>query len=118
MSGIYPILQLNKLIKDNTGVEINGTSMSASITGEVLDLSETIGFCLQADWSGAPVGNIITEGSLNGTSFFQIESKPTGGAAGTHGLNFERAHFPFLRIRFDRSSGTGALTLKISAKRL
>lgn len=105
-----PIFQLNKKIFDQS-------SMSTSLTSEVLDIAELVGYCIHAIWTGTPNGQIRVQGSNDGTNFVNISTQNTGGSSGQYLLNVEHAHYRYLRLFYNRTGSTGALDCYVSGKR-
>jgi hypothetical protein len=91
-------------------------SMGVSLMSQVIDISEVVGYCVHAIWSGTPTGQIITEGSNDGVNFVSVNQQNTAGAAGQHLLNVEHQHYRYVRIRFNRVSGSGLLDCYVSGK--
>lgn len=108
-----PVFLLNELV-------FNDSSMATSLTSAILDLGEATGYACHFVWSGTPVGSVVTSGSnflddLN--SFTEVDSQLTASAAGNHLLNVERCHYRYIQISYERTSGTGTLKARVSAKR-
>lgn len=97
--------------------EIEDGDMSGNLSSSIIDISEVTGYCVHAIWSGAPVGNLLIEGSNDSSNFVAVNTQATGGASGQHLLNVEKIHYRYLRVRFSFTSGTGTLNCYISAKR-
>lgn len=108
-----PIFILNDLIFDDE-------SMASDLESVILDLGEAVGFCVHSVWTGSPDGDVIVQVSNfldDSSSFVDIDTQATGGAAGKHILNVEHAHYRYIKVIFDRTSGSGSLKCRVSAKR-
>ena len=110
MSNALPLFVLNKQLFTNS-------LMTSTLTSEVVDLAETLGYAIHAIWTGTPTGTLSIQGSNDGLSFVQIDSVATGGVAGQHLLNVEKHHYRYVRVVYTFSSSTGSLNLYISGKR-
>lgn len=116
---------------------ISSGSMSGSLTSSITCIKrmDNIGLVLVA--TGTPEGTVIvecssdfrtnsdgTDGSvINAGSWFPLNVLDTtgaspafSGAAKTIGIDLNQIPFPFIRVRYVRSSGTGTLNAYISAK--
>lgn len=105
-----PVFVLNKQI-------FTGQSMTSTVSSEIIDLAETLGYAVHSIWTGTPVGAISTQGSNDGVNFVEIDSANTSGAAGQHLLNVEKHHYRYVKIEYIATSSTGSLTTYISGKR-
>ncbi len=110
MSNALPLFILNKQLFTNT-------VMTSTLTSEIVDLAETLGYAIHAIWTGTPTGTLSIQGSNDGVNFVQIDSIATGGTAGQHLLNVEKHHDRYVKIVYTFSSSTGVLNLYISGKR-
>jgi len=110
MSNALPIFVLNRQLFTNQ-------SLSSTVSSDIVDLAETLGYAIHAIWTGAPVGDISVQGGNDGINFVEIDSVATGGVSGQHLLNVEKHHYRYVRIQYISTSGTGSLTLYISGKR-
>lgn len=93
-------------------------ALTGDFSSDGVEVSEVGGFALHCFWTGTPTGDLIAEGSNDGTNFVTIVSQAVGGAAGQWLLNIERQHYRFMRLSYDFTSGTGALTAILSAKNI
>jgi hypothetical protein len=101
-------------------VIING-AMTATIHSISLDVKEAIRLSAQVSWVGAaPVGSILIEGSLDNVLFnTDPETIPfaLSGASGSTLIKISNVSYPFVRLSYVFTSGTGTLNVSISAKR-
>lgn len=111
MSNITPIFVVNKQL-------FNAEVMGSNLTSEVIDISELTGFAIHSIWTGSPVGNLLVQGSNDGTNFYTIDTHAAGGALGQHIYNAAGQHYRYVRLAYTYTSGTGALTSYISGKRI
>lgn len=109
---MLPILLFNKIILDEVSLGSNQTS-------DVVDVSETVNFTLQAVWSSGstPVGTLSFQASLDGTNFTEISNSAVSGSSGSVLFNAQNCGYVYFRCVYTRSSGSATLTVKISAKR-
>lgn len=99
----------------------NHVIIAQSMTGNILsggiDLSNVLGYAVQAVWSGTPVGNIIIKGSNDGLNFTTVSTTAVGGAAGSLLVNNDGIHYNTLQVSYAFTSGTGTLDVTVSAKK-
>ncbi len=107
---------------------VNAGNMGSSITSAPQQLTEMAMACIQAVFTGTPngtfklqvstthkqdaQGNIITEGTwtdYTGSSQAIV-------AAGDFAWNLSTTPYPFVRLVYTRSSGTGTLNVTINGK--
>jgi hypothetical protein len=103
-----PIFQLNEHV-------LNSSSMAATVTSTIVDLSEVIGYAVHSIFTGAPVGSISTQASNDGINFVEVDTHAVS-AAGQYMLNIPRSHYRYVKISYIRTSGTGVLNTFISGK--
>jgi hypothetical protein len=99
----------------------NSTLMNAvAVSGTTTYHSSSLGLdtirnaALQISWTGAMVGTLVVEGSVDGVSFFDIgASIPTQPAGTPSGdlLNIVDVGFRYLRVSYTNASSTGSLTV-------
>jgi len=107
------------------GTAINGTSMGASITSDQVPLSFEDNVGLQVVWTGTPTGTLDVQISLDptnlgwqsipSTSFVPTPAIPSG-SAGSNYYELMQTTAAFIRLVYTRTSGTGTLKAKITAK--
>lgn len=97
---------------------ITAASMGADVTGTALDVAEATQVAVQSVWSAgsSPVGAMIVEVSNDGTNFTSIDSQAVSGNTGSLIYNSNVVGYRYIRAFYDRTSGSGTLTVKISAK--
>lgn len=109
---------------------VNGGDMSqATITSDVTDIRYLDNISIQCIFTGTPTGSFALEGSLNyykingavqntGTwTPITLSSTPAAsGSAGNILLDLNQLSFPYIRIVYTKTSGTGTLNVYISGK--
>lgn len=112
---------------------INGDGdMSADITSPVTDIRFIDNVALLLKWTGTPVGTFAVQGSVdyvaalpnasrvaNAGTWTSLTLSPTPSAAGSADhvlIDLPALGFPFIRVVYTRTSGTGTLTMYISGK--
>lgn len=96
---------------------INAGDMSANIPVVTQELSNVLGYCVHASWTGSsPVGNIIILGGNDLANMKTISTTAAGGAAGVLLSNNDGIHYNYVQVRYDFTSGTGILNVYISGK--
>lgn len=103
-------LQFNKHV-------IDSGDMSGNLDSGLIDLSNVLGYAVQAVWSGAPVGNIVIEGSNDGINFKTISTTAAGGSSGSILSNNDGIHYVYLKVIFTFTSGSGTLDVNVSGKK-
>lgn len=98
---------------------MDAVTMAADATSNAVDVKYSDNVGIQLVWTGTPVGNFYVQGTIDDTTWTALDfgSIPTsGGAAGDHLLNMNNLPYRKIRVFFDRTSGTGALTAWVMAK--
>ena len=95
---------------------INSQAMTGNITSSVIDISEVRGYAVHFIWTGTPTGDVVVEGSNDGSNFSQISTAATGGAAGQSLSNQADANYKYVRVKYTFTSGTGTLNAYVSGK--
>jgi len=108
---------------------ITAGDMSANVTGPATNISYLDNVAMQLNFTGTPTGTFSVEGSLdhkeyngqivNAGNFIPLSLATTpvaSGAAGQILLDLNQLSFPYIRIVYTRTSGTGSLDAFISAK--
>ena len=96
-------------------------SMSADITGPVTQIDKIDQVAYQVSWtSTTAVGTISVQGSIDGVNFIDLTFNPVlsqpSSNSGSYLINLSLLPFPLIRLKYTRTSGTGALTVYLSAK--
>ncbi len=106
-----PILVLNPTVLD-------AEDMSENIESTPLDVGETGGFAVHSDFSGAPGGSLVVSVSNDlDMTFIPIDTYAVT-TEGSRLLNVESARWKYVKVTYTKTSGTGALTTRISGKQI
>lgn len=96
---------------------ISAGDMSADIPAVTQDLSNVLGYCVHASWTGSsPAGNIVILGGNDLSNMKVVSTTAAGGAAGTLLSNNDGIHYNYVQVKYTFTSGTGALNVYISGK--
>lgn len=107
-----------------SAADISVDSTSAAVNIQWLD-----NVSVQANLSGSPVGNLQIQGSLDysqtpfnpaaaGTWVNVLPSAVAISASGSVLLNLDQLAFPWIRVQYLHTSGTGSMDVYISAKEI
>lgn len=106
---------------------VDAASMGADITSDPFDVTYSDNVGIQLVFIGTPTGVFEVQGSIdyNDTretgnwSALDFGTAPAAsGAADVHLLNINNVPYKKLRVFYDRTSGTGSLSVTIMAKTL
>lgn len=111
MSNHEPLFELNKH-------PIIAGAMAGNLTSGTIDIAEVSGYCVHAIWTGAPVGNIIIQGSNDDVNYKAVVTTAAGGALGQLLSNQSAQHYRYLQVIYTATSGTGVLDVYVSGKRI
>jgi hypothetical protein len=100
---------------------LDATSMGADITSEPTDVRYTDNIGIQLIFTGTPAGLFYVQGSIDplaetdpasaAWSNLAFSTTPEAtGAAGNHLINLNQIPYTKIRLFYDRTSGSGALT--------
>lgn len=108
-----PFFLFNELISTDA-------SMGADVTSTVKDISECTCVAVQGVWSAgsSPVGNMILQASLDDVTYSDISTLAVSGNSGSNLFNVDNPGYRYLRLFYDRTSGSGTLNVRISGKRV
>ena len=93
------------------------TSMGADLISAPLDIRQSQTFAMQFERTGTPTVNLKIMGSLDGTNYnVEFDTHAAGGAAGDYTFDLAATaglvtSCGWVRGEYERTSGTGALTL-------
>jgi len=90
-------------------------SMAGNITGPSLQVNEAKLVSFTCAFAGAPVGNLIIQGSNDDGATWADFSTTAVAAAGTLALSFEQG-FQFMRVFYSFTSGTGTMEVQSGLK--
>lgn len=104
------------------GVAVNGTSMGASITTDAVKMEWEDNAGIHVKWTGTPTGTLSVEVNLDpdNLDWQAITFTPTpdqpGGSSGGDFFDVYGTAAAWIRLKYTRVSGTGALYAKIALK--
>lgn len=99
-----------------------GNMASATLTSSSHDISQMYGYAIHAVFTGSPVGTIAVQGTCDDVN---VVASPTwttvssGSIAAAGDILFNitgMASYIYVRVVYTKGSGTGSLTVKLSAK--
>lgn len=95
--------------------------MSADIVGPTTNIDTGDQVCYQVSWTSSnAVGTISVQGSVDGKNFQDLTFNPAltqpASNNGTYLINLALVPFPFIRLKYTHSSGSGSLVVYMSAK--
>lgn len=123
MSSKRFIIKQAYLIGSTTAIhpaKVSGT-MAADITGPTTQIDTADQVCYQVSWTSSnAVGVISVQGSVDGVNFVDLTFSPVltqpASNNGSYLINLALLPFPLIRLKYTRTSGTGTLTVYLSAK--
>lgn len=95
--------------------------MAADITGPTTTVDIMDNICYQVSWtSTTAVGVISVQGSVDNVNFDDLTfdpvlAQPTSNN-GRYLINLSVVAFPYIRVKYTRTSGTGNMKVYMSAK--
>ena len=97
---------------------IDAASIGASINGTSIDISNGSVVSVQFIWSSgsSPVGDLIVQGSCDGTNFYTVASLSISANSGSYIYSTNSAAYPYIRAGYTRTSGTATLTAYVALK--
>lgn len=103
---------------------LNAASLNTDQTSPATNLKRLDSGCLTIETTGTPTGQIYVEisndaGLVSQPNWYSLPGvtiQPLTGGADTHIVNLNTIDFPWIRVRYARTSGTGTITATISAK--
>lgn len=92
---------------------LSSVSMGADITSDSQQLTNMFGFSIQAVYTGSPVGALKLEASLDKVTWNDVEDSSVSITdAGSTLWNVSEVQYPYVRVFYDFTSGSGSLTAK------
>ena len=102
-------------VSDQTLVADGDMSGSINSSSGVLKFSDR--FCIQAVWTGSPVGSIKVQASLNDTNWSDVsDSSQAVSGAGSFLWSFALQAYSFFRVVYTATSGSGTLNVTAATK--
>lgn len=125
MSGRKNVLPLYTIIS-------NGDMSQSSLTSLATNIQFMDNVCIQLVWTGTPSGAFTIQGSLthqqdsqgniiNAGTWTDLSLSPAPVAAGSASsilIDMNQLSFPWIRVTYTKTSGTGTLTAVIGGKML
>lgn len=94
-----------------------GNMASTTLTSSAVELQHYILCGLQAVYTGSPVGTLSLQASLDQTTWTDIAGATAAvAAAGSSLFNVSDLTYPYMRLVYTKTSGTGSLTVKSFSK--
>ena len=91
--------------------------MAADITSPVQQLTQMAMCSIQANFTGSPVGSLILQISNDNLVWTDYTGSSTAvSGAGNFLWNLVSTGFQFVRVFYDRTSGTGSLSITVNGK--
>lgn len=93
---------------------VNGNMASATLTSDVGELEQGFGYSVQAVYTGAPVGTLKLQASLDQVTWIDVaDSSQSIAAAGSFLWNVSDVQYPWTRLIYTKTSGTGTLNAQL-----
>jgi hypothetical protein len=95
-------------------------AMSASSTSLPINIDEARGYCIQAVYTGSPVGTLQVNGSNDGITYDPIPGSQftiAVSAAGSVLISDPTPYYSYVQLAYTFTSGTGSLSASINSKR-
>jgi len=99
---------------------VSAGNMSADIISASFNVKNINDIGMQLVFTGSPTGSFFVQASVDGNTWGSITTSPASisaaGAGGNHEIDLEGYSFPYIRLFYDFTSGTGSLNVYISGK--
>lgn len=99
---------------------VTSQSMATTITSASANIDEVVSYCVQAKFTGSPVGTIELQGSNNpallGYTVIDLSISAVNGA-GSYMVNVEFPAYSYVQLVYIPTSGTGTMDAVINTKR-
>lgn len=93
------------------------TSGTDTVTSSAVDLRQCWAWALHYTFvGGTPAGNLSFQASMDGSNWVNIEAATAISAAGSGYKNFSDIGYAYGRVSYTNTSGTSALTVRVSKK--
>lgn len=90
--------------------------MAGNFTSSSIPLSYNIGYAVQLNWTGSPVGQSKLQSSIDNINFADIpNSTLTVSGSPPNITNVRIASYPFVRLVYTFTSGTGTAEVLFSS---
>lgn len=98
----------------------NAADMSqATLTSAVTNIAGLDNISFYASWTGTPTGTIDIQASHDNSTWFNIASTPWASPAGSADdavASLNQLPWPWVRLKYTKTSSTGSLTASICGK--
>lgn len=99
---------------------VSGT-MAADVIGPTTTIDTVDQICYQVAWTSSNAAGVISvQGSVDNITFNDLTFNPAlaqpASNNGNYLINLALIPFPYIRLKYTRTSGTGTLTATLSAK--
>ena len=101
-------------MKFQTKTILEAGDVSGALASEVIDMRYNYGFAMQAILTGAPSGDVISQGSNDQTNWSVIDSQAISGTT-TIATNKDGIYWPYVRV-IKAGGGTGTMTVTMTIK--
>ena len=98
---------------------ITAGDMSGSLTSTVTNVAYTDNVGYHCVWTGTPTGTITVEATIDGTNWDSLTLSPTislTGASGSTLISLNQLPYESVRMKYNRSSGTGTINVVVMTK--
>lgn len=99
---------------------VSGDMSAASITSLPTNVSYLDNIVYTCRWTGAPIGVITINGSLDGSDWYALPgftvSPQPAGTSSSASIDIDETGFLYLQVVYTKTSGTGTLAVSIGAK--
>lgn len=111
---------------------VTAGDLSANLTSPVTDIRYLDNIAIQLIFTGTPTGTFVVQGSLDYMRAFSEEARAVNagtwttitlgstlaasGAAGNILVDLNQLSFPYIRVVYTRTSGTGSLDMWVEGK--
>ena len=105
------------IMRINENTLISNESMGADITSRAQALPHIFGYCVQAVWTGSPVGTMTLEASNDGVIWSTVDGSTEAISGAGDGIyHVTDVFYAYVRLKYTRTSGTGTLNVSINLK--
>lgn len=96
--------------------------MAGNLTSDTIDVDRMDNVGIQLLWTGTPTGSIVVDGRIaDDGPWTELDLDPAiapAGSASDHLISLTQIPYAELRVRYVRTSGSGALTVWAMAKQI
>jgi len=95
---------------------IDAGDMSGNLDGQELSMRDMVMAVYTFTWTGSPIGDIVIEGSIDGSTWFTLDTIAAGGGPGVESRPVMDFPYPLIRSNYESASGSGTLNTQFFAK--